>query len=122
MRAHHPIRYLILCGVLLIATIAVGTAIMVGNFRARALADSERELKNTALILAAQIERSFQAVELVQRSLMERIKALGIDSSEDYARQVSGQAVHLMLKDKINGLVHVDAIALVDGDGKLINF
>ena len=122
MRAHHPIRYLILCGVLLIVAIAAGTAILVGNVRARALAGTERELKNTALILAGQIERSFQAVELVQRSLMERIKALGIDSSEDYARQLSGQAMHLMLKDKIKGLLHLDAVALIDADGKSINF
>ena len=122
MRAHHPIRYLILCGVLLIVAIAAGTAILVGNVRARALAGTERELKNTALILAGQIERSFQAVELVQRSLMERIKALGINSSEDYARQLSGQAMHLMLKDKIKGLLHLDAVALIDADGKSINF
>jgi PAS domain S-box-containing protein len=33
MRPYHPIRYLILCGVLLIVAIAAGTAIMVGNVR-----------------------------------------------------------------------------------------
>jgi diguanylate cyclase (GGDEF)-like protein len=119
---NRPIRYLILCGLLLVAAIVVGTSIMVGNFRNRALADSERELKNTALILAEQIDRSFQAVELVQRSVIEKIQSLGITSSEDYASRMSGHDVHLMLKTIISGLVHVDAVTLINTDGKLLNF
>jgi diguanylate cyclase (GGDEF)-like protein len=119
---NRSIRYLIFCGALLIAAIALSTAIMVGNFRNRALADSERELKNTALILAEQIDRSFQAVELVQNGVVEKIQSLGIASSEDYARQMSGQDVHLMLETSISGLVNVDAITLIDAAGKLINF
>jgi diguanylate cyclase (GGDEF)-like protein len=117
-----PIRYLILCGVLLIAAIVVSTAIMVGNFRNRALSDSERELKNTALILAEQIDRSFQGLELVQSSVTDKIQSLGIASSDDYARQMSGRDVHLMLKASISGLVHIDAITLINADGKLLNF
>ena len=117
-----PIRYLILCGVLLISAIAVSTAITVDSFRNRALVDSERELKNTALILAEQLDRSFQAVELVQSSVMEKIQSLGIASSEDYGRQMSGQDVHLMLKTSISGLVQVDAVTLINADGKLLNF
>jgi hypothetical protein len=49
---NRSIRYLIISGALLVAAIAVGTTIMVGHYRAQALADSERELKNTALILS----------------------------------------------------------------------
>src|ERR1700678_670383 len=120
--SNRPIRYLILCGVVLIAAIAVGTAIMVGNFRNRALFDSERELKNTALILAEQIDRSFQALERVQSSVIEKIQSLGIASSEDYARQMSGEDVNVMLKASISGLVQVDAITLINADGKLLNF
>jgi diguanylate cyclase (GGDEF)-like protein len=119
---NRPIRYLILCGVALIAAIAVGTAIMARNLRDRALFDSERELKNTALILAEQIDRSFQAVDLVQSSVIEKIQALGIASSEDYARRMSGQDVHLMLKASISGVVQAYAISLINSDGHLINF
>jgi diguanylate cyclase (GGDEF)-like protein len=117
-----PIRYLILCGVLLIAAIVVGTAIMVDNLRARALFESERELKNTALILAEQIDRTFQAVDLVQSSVIEKIRSLGISSSEDYARRMSGQDVHLSLKASTSGLVQAYAISLIDADGQLVNF
>jgi hypothetical protein len=42
-----PIRWLILGGMLLIAAIAIGATVMAGNFRERALRNSERELENT---------------------------------------------------------------------------
>ena len=48
-----PIRWLILGGMLLIAAIAIGATVMAGNFRERALRNSERELENTVLLLAA---------------------------------------------------------------------
>jgi diguanylate cyclase (GGDEF)-like protein/PAS domain S-box-containing protein len=119
---NRPIRYLILCGVLIIAAIVAATAIMVGNLRERALSDSERELNNTALIFAEQIDRSLQAIDLVQSSVIERIRSLGIASSEDYARRMSSQDVHQMLKASTSGLVQAYAISLINAEGRLINF
>jgi diguanylate cyclase (GGDEF)-like protein/PAS domain S-box-containing protein len=119
---NRPIRYLILCGMLLIAAIVVGTAILVGNLRDRALLDSKRELNNTALILAEQIDRSFQAVDLVQSSVIDRIQSLGIVSSQDYSRRMSGQDVYQMLKASSSGLVQIYALSLINADGRLLNF
>ena len=119
---NRPIRYLILCGVTLIAAIVIGTAIMAGNLRERALLESERELKNTALILAEQIDRTFQGIDLVQSSVLEKIQSQGIASSEDYTRRMSGEDVHLMLKASTSGLVQIYAISLINADGRLLNF
>jgi diguanylate cyclase (GGDEF)-like protein len=119
---NRPIRYLILCGVALIAAIVISTAIMVGNLRDRALLESERELKNTALILAQQIDRTFQGIDLVQISVLEKIKSLGISSNEDYTRRMSGEDVHQMLKASTSGLVQIYAVSLINADGRLINF
>ncbi|MFZ0778338.1 MAG: hypothetical protein WAM74_17765 [Xanthobacteraceae bacterium] len=99
-----PIRYLILCGMTLIAAIGIGTAIMADNLRDRALRESERELKNTALILAEQLDRSLQAIDMVQSSVIEKIQSLSIASSDDYTRRMSGRDVHLMLKASTSGL------------------
>ena len=119
---NRPIRYLILCGVLIIAAIVVSTVIMVDNLRDRALFDAERELKNTALILAEQIDRSFQAVDLVQSSVIDRIQSLGIVSNDDYSRRMSTEDVHQMLKDSSSGLIQIYALSLINADGRLINF
>ena len=117
-----PIRYLILCGVLIIAAIVAATAIMVGNLRDRALSESERELKNTALILAEQLDRTFQAIDLVQSSVIAKIQSLEIASSGDYARQMSSKDVHQMLKASTTGLTQAYAISLINADGRMLNF
>jgi diguanylate cyclase (GGDEF)-like protein len=119
---NRPIRYLILCGLTLIAAIVISTAIMVGNLRDRALSDSERELKNTALILGEQIDRSFQAIDLVQSSVIDRIQSLGIASNADYSRRMSTEDVHQMLKASSSGLIQIYALSLINADGRLINF
>ena len=119
---NRPIRYLILCGVLIIAAIMVSTAIMVHNLRDRALFESERELKNTALIIADQIDRSFQAIDLVQSSIIDDVQSLGIVSSEDYSRLMSTEDIHQMLKASSSGLIQIYALSLINADGRLINF
>ena len=47
-----PVLWLTLCAGLLVAAIFVGTIMMAGEFRERALVNSERELENTVLLLA----------------------------------------------------------------------
>jgi len=60
-----PIHCLILCGVLLIAAIVIGTAVMVGNFRERALSSSERELENTVRLLTRHFDQQFDDTEVI---------------------------------------------------------
>ena len=52
-----PIRWLIAGGAFLIAAIMIGTTIMAGNFRERALDNSKRELENTVLLLARHFDQ-----------------------------------------------------------------
>jgi diguanylate cyclase (GGDEF)-like protein len=116
-----PIHWLILCGVLLIAAIVVGTAMMVGNFRERALSSSERELENTVLLLARHFDQQLGDAEVIQNSLVEYIYAAGIETPEDYRRRMATEDVHLMLKAKLSALSYVGAVNLFDADGRLIN-
>jgi hypothetical protein len=48
-----PVLWLALCGGLLVAAIFIGTTMMVGEFRERALANNERELENQASLRSA---------------------------------------------------------------------
>ena len=45
------IRWLIGCGVLLIAMIAIATTFMVSNYRNRAIANAERDAESTVFII-----------------------------------------------------------------------
>jgi hypothetical protein len=115
------IRGHILGGALLIAAIAIGTAMMVGNFRERALSSSERELENTVLLLAHHFDQQFEEFEVVQKDIVAYIRSTGVDSSESFKRRMSGQAMREILKGKSNGSPDVAGVNIFDSDGNLIN-
>jgi diguanylate cyclase (GGDEF)-like protein len=116
-----PIRWLILGGVLLISAIAIGATLMAGNFRERALRNSERELENTVLLLARHFDQQLRDFEVVQRDLITFMRSSGIATAENYQRRMSSQEIHLMLKSKIDALSYVGGINVIDADGRLIN-
>jgi diguanylate cyclase (GGDEF)-like protein len=115
------IRGYILCGTLLIAAIAFGTAMMVGNFRERALKTSERELENTVLLLARHFDQQFEEFEIVQKELVAYIRSTGIVSTEAFKRQMSSQDMREILKGKSNGSPDVAGVNIFDSNGLLIN-
>src|SRR3954454_3338613 len=116
-----PVHWLILCGGLLIAAILVGTAVMVGNFRERALVSTERELENTVLLLARHFDQQLEDAEVIQNSLVEYVYAAGIETPEKYRERMSREDVHLMLRSKLSALSYVGGVNLFDAAGKLIN-
>jgi diguanylate cyclase (GGDEF)-like protein len=115
------IRGYILGGALLIAAIAFGTAMMVGNFRERALGSSERELENTVLLLAHHFDQQFEEFEVVQQELIAYIRSTGIDSSAAFKREMSTPDMREILKSKSNGSPDVSGVNIFDSDGTLIN-
>src|ERR1051325_1193683 len=117
-----PITLLIVGAVVLIAAIACGTAAMIVNLRNRVLTDNERELRNLALVVAAQADRIFDGAERVESSLVQQFAELGVATSDDFERKMSGYRAHLLLKDKIVGLPHVGTFTLVNAQGKVFNF
>ena len=119
--SNNLIRWLILGGVLLIAAIAIGTTVMIGNFRERALNSSERELENTVLLLARHFDQQLEDLGAVQQDLIAYMQSSGIDSSEHYKRRMSSPDIHLMLKAKIGALSYVGGVNLFDSEGMLIN-
>ena len=122
LRRIRAVHLLVVCGLLLGVAVVAGAVVMLVDLRNRALAASERELANTALVLAEQTDRAFQAVELMESGLIESLNARGIASAADYERLMSGHDVHLMLKEKVAGWPHIGSITLINAQGKLFNF
>jgi hypothetical protein len=116
-----PVRWLVLCGLLLIAAIAIGTTIMIGNFRERALDNSKRELENTVLLLSRHFDQQLEDFGAVQNDLISYMRSSGIATVEDYKRLMSSPDIHLMLKSKLSALSYVGGINVFDADGMLIN-
>src|SRR5467141_4562934 len=75
-----PVLWLILCGGLLVTAIILGTAVMVGEFRERALSNSERELENTVLLLPRHLDPQFEDSKFIVNNLISQMQISGIDS------------------------------------------
>ena len=116
-----PIRWFILGGMLLIAAIAIGATVMAGNFRERALHNSERELENTVLLLARHFDQQLEDFQVVQNDLIAFMRSNGVATAENYKPRMSSREIHLMLKSKLEALSYVGGINVFDADGVLIN-
>src|SRR5260370_8461786 len=95
-----PIRWLIVGGAFLIVAIMIGTTIMAGNFRERALNSSKRELENTVLLLARHFDQHLEDFTVVQRLVVAQIEAVGITSSDIFRGEMATLEWHEVLRVK----------------------
>jgi PAS domain S-box-containing protein len=116
------IHLLSICGSLLVVAIVAVTAVFAVSMRNQAITDTERELSNVGLILAEQTAQSFRALELVQDSIVEHMRASKVETERDLDDAMAGQNIHHMLADKISGLPQIDAVTIINEHGRLINF
>jgi diguanylate cyclase (GGDEF)-like protein/PAS domain S-box-containing protein len=116
-----PIRWLIVGGGLLVAAIAIGATVMVGNFRERALDNSKRELENMVLLLSRHFDQQLEDFGAVQNDIIAYMRSSGVDSVERFKRRMSSPEIHLMLRDKLSALSYVGGVNIFDSDGTLIN-
>ena len=118
---HGPIFSLILCGVLLVAAIFVGTVIMIGEFRGRALGHSERELENTVLLLTRHFDQQFEDTEVIANDLIAKMRFSEMASPEIFRSRMSTFDSHQMLKSKVSVLSYTGDVGIFDSNGQLIN-
>ena len=114
-----PIRWLIGCGIVLIAAVVAGTIIMVTNFRDRAILSNERELENAVQLLARHFDQELRDFMVVQGVLAAKIHDIG--SSDDFKQRMSTYEMHLSLKSKLEGATDATGVNIYDADGTLAN-
>ncbi|HTB03114.1 MAG TPA: EAL domain-containing protein [Bradyrhizobium sp.] len=116
-----PIRWLFLCGALLIAAIAIGTVVTVDNFRERALQSSERELENTVLLLARHFDQQLDDFTVIQKDVVAQVERSGTSSAEVFRRQMATPEWHEMLRARVAGYSDFAGVNVFDAEGTLIN-
>jgi hypothetical protein len=93
-----PVLWLILSGILLVAAITIGTGLIIGQFRERALSNGERELENTVLLLSRHFDQQLGDLEVPLNDLIAQIHAAGVASPEAFQRYMSAPEMHLLMK------------------------
>ena len=117
----NPIRWLVLGGVFLIAAITIGTTIMAGNFRERALDNSKRELENTVLLLARHFDKQLEDFTVIQKDVVTQTQLTGITSPDIFREEMATLEWHEVLRVRAEGYSDVAGVNLFDSEGMLIN-
>src|SRR5579864_8074346 len=115
-----PIRWLIAGGAFLIAAIAIGTTIMVGNFRERTLNSNERELENTVLLVARHFDQQLEDFTAILKDIAAQVQSDAI-TSERFRGQSGTLEWHEKLRTKVGAYSDIAGINVFDANGALIN-
>ena len=99
-----PIRWLIVGGLTLIASIAIGTTIMAGNFRERAIESAEQQLQNTVLLMARHFDQQLEDFMSVQRDLVAQIEGSKIATPDAFRAQLSSTQWHDLLRLRLDAM------------------
>jgi diguanylate cyclase (GGDEF)-like protein/PAS domain S-box-containing protein len=116
-----PIRWLIVCGIILIAAIAFATATAIDNFRKRALEAHQHELENTVLLLSRHFDQQLEDFGQLQNDIVSQIQQSGIASSDIFRGDMSTLEMHEMLRARVSGSSDPAGIEVFAADGTLIN-
>jgi diguanylate cyclase (GGDEF)-like protein/PAS domain S-box-containing protein len=117
-----PVLWLTVCGGLLVAAIFAGTIMMIGEFRERALANSERELQNTVLLLTRHFDQQFDDSDTIAADVISQLRLSGIAAPETFRERISGSDAHEILRSKAGVLSYLGDISIYDSNGQMINW
>ena len=96
VRGRDPITWLIICGCALVVAITLGTMMMVGNFRERAMANSERELENAVLLMTRHFDQQFEDAEIIANDVIAQMRLSEMTSPEVFRAKMSSVEAHQM--------------------------
>jgi diguanylate cyclase (GGDEF)-like protein/PAS domain S-box-containing protein len=120
-RAWQVKRWVITASVVIAALFLIATLAVVFTLRAKVIEEKKLQLQNLALVLAEQIDRSFQSIELVQQAVTSDIDRLALSGGEDFRAKLSGEPIHDGLKARTVGLPHISGLTIRNDRGELIN-
>ncbi|WP_375458671.1 ATP-binding protein [uncultured Enterovirga sp.] len=121
-RTSRPLRTVLAVGTVVFGLVLLATVLLVLEMRAREMKDARRGLANLNTVLAEAATRTLQSVDLVLGSVLDELKAEGIETPDDFRRQKSDRRTHDALRARVSGLPQLNAISLVGDDGRVVNF
>jgi hypothetical protein len=95
---------------------------MAGEFRERALVNSERELENTVLLLARHFDQQFEDSDTLADDVISRLQTAGIASDQEFRKHVASAEAHEILRSKAGVLSYLGDISIFDSNGDMINW
>jgi hypothetical protein len=116
-----PVRWLILCGVVLMAAIAIGTGVTISKFRESAIETGKQVLESSVLLLARHFDQHLDDFSVLQRKIAEELEAREISQPDLFRSEMGTLAIHEMMREKASGWSDLAGVNLFDSKGILIN-
>jgi diguanylate cyclase (GGDEF)-like protein len=116
-----PLPWLILCGLVLIAVIAVVTAMMVDNYRRQAVKNEETNLDNTVSMLAHHFDQQLSDFVAAQKQIVSEVRSKKITTPSQLAAEMGTVEQHKMLCARISNTSDIAGLNIYGADGQLIN-
>jgi signal transduction histidine kinase/CheY-like chemotaxis protein len=120
-RQHASHRRLGLIGIAVIVITVVAAGVTIWDLRREAIKTYTQQIQNLGVAFAEQTSRTLQAVDLVLDQAKERVFGLGLETPEQFERQLAGEKWHQFLIGRLKNLPQADALSLIGADGKLVN-
>lgn len=114
-------RWIIVATALLALLFVAATAAVVLTLRNSLVEHEKADLRNLALILAEETDRSFQSVEMAQRALRNDIDRFGITTPDGFNFHMASKEVRAVLRNNIAALPHISELGIGSVDGSLVN-
>ena len=112
-------RGLIIGTAITIGTIVVANVIVLAQLHQSALREVQSNLLRQSLALSTVVERTFQSTDLVLASVAEKVRLAA--AADGDLHQLTNVDYYVFLKEKMSGLPQIDALGILDAEGKRLN-
>jgi len=112
---------LLLGALALSAVIMTLNSITLNRLREETVQSAEANMKSQAIALAEEADRSFKVLDMALSAASHYIARLDATNGQTVQEKLKQRDIHDVLKEKSAGWSHVDAIAVIGPEGKLIN-
>lgn len=114
-------RWIIAATAILALLFMAATAAVVLTLHNSLVEHEKSDLRNLALVLAEETDRSFQSVEMAQRALLNDIERFKITTPDAFNFHMASKDVRTVLRNNIAALPHISELGIGAVDGNLVN-
>jgi len=106
--------------VILVAIAAAG--LLIWDLRQDAADTYRREIDNSGVLIAEQMSRSLQAVDLIVQDVIDHVHDVQIQTPAQFSKLAATRDFNEFLVDDLKNVPQADALTLVDAGGTVINY
>ncbi|KAF0097122.1 MAG: Signal transduction histidine kinase [Rhodospirillaceae bacterium] len=115
-------RVAIAGGVLTVCLVVMGATLMLWQARKTTIEEWKANLSNLSTILAASINQTMKAADLVLTSISDRVHDADIANEDELRREMGTREIFDMLRNKASSVPQVDVATIVALNGDVISF